>query len=248
VILRRTGELAFAIAVIALGGGLLFLAAGRFLEPIAIAPPTVLAAVARVAHVAPARQRNVVHASHPRERVAVAAPTVAAPAVAATAVAAPAIARTFRVAVVPAAVRGVPRAAAPLSARTVKPPVKRVPKKSSARIAHIARRGASGRAPIVEVVVGQAAAPQPFAQIAFAPHQAGPPVAAHSLATLSIPFAPQPKTRPASKPRKHRFGVAYVHVAPKVERTPEPPIGYESRPGLLRADPPAGTAVSPNAH
>ncbi len=203
--------------------------------PVVAVAPTVapsIAAVARRARVVPVRHDKVAHAPEARARGAVAARAVAAPAIAVP---------TPHIAVERPSVGAVAHVAAPIPTRIAKAPVTRVPKKS---IARIARTNASAHAPIVEVEVGQAAAPQPFARIAFAPHQAGPPVAAHSLATLAIPFAPDSK---ALKQRKHRFGVAYVHVAPKVERTPEPPIGYDSRPGLLRVDPPVAGGVSTNA-
>jgi len=268
--LRRAGEFVFGVAVLSCGGLFLALAVGRLSAPVVDTtarngPVVALSTAVPVSTTAPAAIAAPVAvplpARAPATMVAVARPPVSsAPrarrmtsTIPSNAIRSPRVARASRPSATPVreialaekARAGVApiRVAAPtphfsraVSARSM--PSRVVVSKgnalSSVALAPVSMRKRPDAKTRTFLQTQLADGPQSRASIRNKP-----------LASASLGDAIASSRKLAMRPAlRHRYGVAYVHIRPKAERTPEPPIGYDAHPGLLRSEGPSVVAPS----
>lgn len=206
--LRRWGEFAFGLGVLMCGGAFLLLALERLDAPVVAGVPVSVPAVAPATERVAAAAPPAVTAASPAATAAPPAPSPARADAAAHRVAKIAPLRRPSIALRPAAPRAV--AARPHESGT--PIVAVAPTRPV-----LAPRTHAAAAPPRRRDAGADAA----ASIAY------PPAAKRSPAPRMLAAA--------NRPRRSRVAVVR---SPKSDRTPEPPIGYDDNPTLLRSDGP----------
>jgi len=219
--LRRWGEFAFGLGVLMCGGAFLLLALERLDAPVVAGVPVSVPAVAPATERVAAAAPPAVTAASPAATAAPPAPSPARADAAAHRVAKIAPLRRPSIALRPAAPRAV-------AAR---------PHESGTPIVAVAPTR-----PVLAPRTHAAAAPPRRRDAAAA--AAAPPRRrdAGADAAASIAYPPAAKRSPAprmlaaaNRPRRSRVAVVR---SPKSDRTPEPPIGYDDNPTLLRSDGP----------